>query len=114
MIFIDEIVPVFFSKGSAAMKLGDDDVRAIAAEARLSLTEEELAGAVRYVNHFFEMANRFKELDLKDVEPFEFADAPECPLRDDVPAEFGKMSDILADHGDLETSCFKVPRIMEE
>lgn len=47
------------------MKLGNDDVRAIASEARLSLTDSELAGAVRYINNFLEMVDRFKELDLK-------------------------------------------------
>jgi Asp-tRNA(Asn)/Glu-tRNA(Gln) amidotransferase C subunit len=60
------------------------------------------------------MVDRFKELDLKDVEPFGFAEAPECPLRDDVPSAFEGMEDILAGRADFETSFFKVPRIMEE
>ena len=94
------------------MKLGDDDVRAIAAEARLSLTDEELAGAVRTINDFLEMVERLKELDLKDVEPFGFVEVPECPLRDDDTTEFEKMGDILMDRADFENSCFKVPRIM--
>ena len=46
------------------MRLGSEDVRVIAAEARLSLTDTELAGAVRYINNFLEMVDRFKELDL--------------------------------------------------
>ena len=96
------------------MKLGNDDVRAIASEARLSLTDSELAGAVRYINNFLEMVDRFKELDLKDVEPFCFAEANECPLREDIPEEFCETCEILAERPDRAGSFFQVPRIMEE
>ena len=101
------------------MKLGDDDVRAIAFEARLSLTDDELGGAVRYINNFLEMADRFKELDLKNVEPFCFAETQECPLRDDEPESFtrARISEILAARADSDADTgmfFKVPRIMEE
>ena len=96
------------------MKLGDDEVRAIAAEARLSLTDDELRSAVRYINNFLEMVDRFKELDLKNVEPFCFAEATECPLREDKPSPFASMAEILADRTDGAGAFFKVPRIMEE
>ena len=95
------------------MKLGDDDVRAIASEARLSLTDDELEGAVRYVNNFLDMADRFKELDLKNASPFCFAEAAECPLREDKPEQFAQIPEILAARV-AEGSFFKVPRIMEE
>jgi aspartyl/glutamyl-tRNA(Asn/Gln) amidotransferase C subunit len=96
------------------MKLGNDDVRAIAAEARLSLTDTELAGAVRYINNFLDMVDRFKELDLKDVEPFCFAETNVCPLREDLPETFSRMDEILMDRADGAGAFFKVPRIMEE
>jgi aspartyl-tRNA(Asn)/glutamyl-tRNA(Gln) amidotransferase subunit C len=96
------------------MKLGGEDVRAIAAEARLSLTDAELAGAVRYINNFLDMVDRFKELDLKDVEPFCFAETNVCPLREDLPAVFLRTEEILADRADSTGAFFKVPRIMEE
>ena len=97
------------------MKLGGDEVRAIAAEARLSLTDAELAGTVRYINNFLGMADRFKELDLKGVEPFCFAGTLECPLRDDVPAVFDRAGEIMSERMDSrEGAFFKVPRIMEE
>ena len=94
------------------MKLGDDDVRAIAFEARMSLTDDELKNAVRYVNSFLEMADRFKELDLKNVEPFRFAESMQCPLREDKPEPFGRVQEILGSRAD--GAFFKVPRIMEE
>ena len=98
------------------MKLGDDDVRAIASEARLSLTDDELVGAVIYINNFLDMADRFKELDLRDVEPFCFAETRECPLREDKPEPFSRarILEILADRVTDARAFFKVPRIMEE
>ena len=95
------------------MKLGEDEVRAIAGEARLSLTEVELAGTVRYINNLLDMLDRFKELDLKKVEPFCFAESNVCPLREDAPAVFGETREILAERAN-EAGFFKVPRIMEE
>lgn len=101
----------------SAMKLGNDDVRAIASEARLSLTDDELSDAVRFINNFLNMADRFKELDLKEVEPFRFAEAYENPLREDNPEQFARIPEILGDRADASAgmgSYFKVPRIMEE
>ena len=103
------------------MKLGDDDVRAIASEARLSLTDDELKNAVRWINNFLDMADRFKELDLKNVEPFRFIESLECPLREDNPEPFDAIPEILAARvadarvADAEMGAFfKVSRIMEE
>ena len=99
------------------MKLGDDDVKAIASEARLSLTDDELEGAVRYANNFLDMADRFKELDLKNVEPFCFTEANQCPLREDKPEQFAQIPEILSSRVaalSAESAFFKVPRIMEE
>ena len=86
----------------------------IAIESRLLLNEAELEGAVRYINNFLDMLDRFKELDLKDVEPFSFAEALECPLRDDVVTAFPDTEAILHESEHVDGSYFKVPRIMEE
>ena len=96
------------------MKLSSDEVRAIAAEARLSLSDEELPRVERYMNDFLEMVDRFKELDLKNVDTFKFAEISECPLREDIPEPFPRMDEILAERGMTAGSFFKVPRIMEE
>ena len=96
------------------MSLSNDEVRDIALEARLDLTDEELAKAARYINNFLGMLDRFKELDLKDVAPFSFAEAMECPLRGDVLTPFGDRDAILEEGRHVEGNYFKVPRIMEE
>ena len=96
------------------MKLTSEEVNSIALESRLLLTEQELAGAVRYINNFLNMLDRFKELDLKDVEPFSFAEALECPLRDDSVIPFNDTEAIIHESEHIDGSFFKVPRIMEE
>ncbi|MBR6901672.1 MAG: aspartyl/glutamyl-tRNA amidotransferase subunit C [Synergistaceae bacterium] len=96
------------------MKLSSEEVNGIALESRLLLNETELDGAVRYINNFLDMLDRFKELDLKDVEPFSFAEALECPLRDDTVIAFPDNEAILHESEHVDGSYFKVPRIMEE
>ncbi len=96
------------------MKLSSEEVNGIALESRLLLNEAELDGAVRYINNFLDMLDRFKELDLKDVEPFSFAEALECPLRDDTVIAFPDNEAILHESEHVDGSYFKVPRIMEE
>ncbi len=96
------------------MKLTSEEVNSIALESRLVLSEQELAGAVRYINNFLDMLDRFKELDLKDVEPFSFAEALECPLRDDTVVKFNNAGAILNESEHVDGPYFKVPRIMEE
>ena len=97
------------------MKLGGDEVRAIAAEARLSLADAELAGNVNHIDKFLDMVGRLKELDLNGVEPFCFTENFECPLREDTPAVFDEAEEIVAERmGSREGPFFKVPRILEE
>ena len=96
------------------MKLTAHEVNEIALESRLLLTEQELDGATRYINNFLDILDSFKELDLKDVEPFSFAEALECPLREDKVTPFQYNEEILHESGHVDGSYFKVPRIMEE
>ena len=96
------------------MKLSGSEVREIALESRLVLTDEELEGAVRYINDFLDMLDRFRELDLSGVEPFNFAEVIDCPLRDDVPTPFDNRDAILNESAHVESDYFKVPRIVAE
>ncbi len=96
------------------MKLTSEEVNDIALESRLLLTEQELAGAVRYINNFLDMLDRFKELDLQNVEPFSFAEALECPLREDKVNDFSNTQAIFDESEHVDGQFFKVPRIMEE
>ena len=96
------------------MSLSGEEVRDLALESRLVLSDEELDGAVRYINDFLSMLDRFRELDLKDVEPFSFAEVMACPLREDAVIPFGNREGVLGESAHVESGYFKVPRIMEE
>ncbi len=96
------------------MSLSGEEVREIALESRLVLSDEELEGAVQYINDFLDMLDRFRELDLKDVEPFSFAEVLDCPLREDAVVAFPNRNGILSESAHVESGYFKVPRIMEE
>ena len=96
------------------MKLTSEEVNEIALESRLLLSEQELEGAVRYINNFLEALDCFRELDLSNVEPFSFAEAIECPLREDKVIPFKDNEAILHESEHVDGSYFKVPRIMEE
>ena len=96
------------------MKLDANEVNEIALESRLVLTEQELNNATRYINNFLDMLDSFKELDLKDVEPFSFAEALECPLRDDTVISFTNTQGILDESEHVDGAYVKVPRIIEE
>lgn len=95
------------------MKLSADEVRDIALESRLVLGPEELEGAVVYINDFLDMLDRFRELDLKNVEAFSFAEVMACPLREDIVLPFPNREGILGESAHVEGDYFKVPRIME-
>ena len=96
------------------MKLDAEQVNEIALESRLVLTEQELDNAVRYINNFLDMLDSFKELDLTNVEPFSFAEALECPLREDTVIAFTNRQGILDESEHVDGAYFRVPRIIEE
>ena len=96
------------------MKLSREEVNDIALESRLLLTGKELDGAVKYINNFLDILDSFRELDLTNVEPFSFAEAIECPLREDKVIAFKDTEAILHESEHVDGSYFKVPRIMEE
>ena len=104
---------IIIKKENRILKLDEHEVNEIALESRLVLTEQELNNAVRYINNFLDMLDRFKELDLQDVEPFSFAEALECPLREDTVISFDNTQAILDESEHVDGAYFKVPRIVE-
>ncbi|NLL37285.1 MAG: hypothetical protein GX256_07175 [Fretibacterium sp.] len=96
------------------MQLGNDEVREAAMEARLVLTDLELERAVKFINNFLSMLDRFKELDLKDVESFRFAEPARCPLREDEVLPFPNVEEMLAESEHRSGALIRVPRIMGE
>jgi len=92
-----------------------DEVRRIAALARLKLSAEEEQVFQGQLSAILEYVEQLKELDVSGFEPMTHAlaagDVP--PLRDDVVRPSLQPEEALANAPAREGTCFKVPRIIE-
>jgi len=97
------------------MSLSLDEVRRIAALARLKLSPEEEQVFQGQLSAILEYVEQLKELDVSGVEPMTHAlavgELP--PLRDDVVRPSLPPEEALANAPAREGTCFKVPRIIE-
>jgi aspartyl-tRNA(Asn)/glutamyl-tRNA(Gln) amidotransferase subunit C len=98
-----------------AMALSVDEVRRIAALARLELSAEEERTLGEQLSAILSYVAQLEELDVSAVEPMTHAlaagEAP--PLRDDDVEPSLAPERALANAPEREGTCFKVPRIIE-
>jgi aspartyl-tRNA(Asn)/glutamyl-tRNA(Gln) amidotransferase subunit C len=91
-----------------------EEVRRIAALARLRLSPEEERTFAEQLSAILGYVDQLKELDVSGVEPMTHALAGgEVPLRADALLPSLPPSDALANAPAREGTCFKVPRIIE-
>lgn len=97
------------------MALSLDEVRRIAALARLRLSPEEERTFAVQLSAILAHVEQMKELDVSAVEPMTHALAEgEAPaLRPDAVKESLPPGEALANAPEREGTCFKVPRILE-
>ncbi len=97
------------------MALSIEEVRRIAALARLRLSPEEEQTFAVQLSAILAHVEQMKELDVSEVEPMTHALAEgEAPLlRPDSLAESLPPGEALANAPAREGTCFKVPRIIE-
>jgi aspartyl-tRNA(Asn)/glutamyl-tRNA(Gln) amidotransferase subunit C len=97
------------------MALSLEEVRRIAALARLRLTPEEEQRFAGQLSAILEHVEQLKALDVSGVEPMTHALAAgdASPLRDDVVQESLPPGDAVAAAPAREGTSFKVPRIIE-
>ncbi len=97
------------------MALSLDDVRRIAALARLELTVEEERTFAGQLSAILEYVEQLKGLDVSSVEPMTHALAAgdAVPLREDEVRPSLPPDAALANAPAREGTCFKVPRIIE-
>jgi aspartyl-tRNA(Asn)/glutamyl-tRNA(Gln) amidotransferase subunit C len=96
------------------MALSIDEVRRIAALARLRLTPEEERTFAGQLSAILDHVAQLAELDVSGVEPMTHALAGEAtPLRPDVLQESLPPEEALANAPAREGNWFKVPRIIE-
>ncbi len=96
------------------MALSGEEVRRIAALARLRLSpgeEERLAGELSAI---LDYVRQLEELDVSDVEPMTHAlAAGETPFREDAVAPGLSPEEALSNAPARSGTCFQVPRIIE-
>ena len=95
------------------MKIGRDEVRHVAALARLALSadeEEQLAGELEAILGYIET---LAELDTEGVPPTDHALDAGPIFRDDEVRNQPRVEELLANAPDRSGSFFRVPKIIE-
>ncbi len=97
------------------MSLSLDEVRRVAALARLKLSAAEEQLFAGQLSAILDRVRDLEGLDLTGVPPMThaLAEGEAVALRPDAPAPGLTAEEALANAPDREGSCFKVPRIIE-
>jgi aspartyl-tRNA(Asn)/glutamyl-tRNA(Gln) amidotransferase subunit C len=96
------------------MALSLDEVRRIAALARLRLSPDEEGRLAGELSAILDYVRQLEELDVSGVEPMTHAlAAGETPFRDDVNLPCLPPEEALANAPARAGTCFQVPRIIE-
>jgi aspartyl-tRNA(Asn)/glutamyl-tRNA(Gln) amidotransferase subunit C len=89
-----------------------EEVREIAALARLALSEDEIGRMTLDLDAILGYIEALRELDTSAVEPMTHAVAFDCPLRPDADAPALPVDAALGNAPRREGSFFEVPRII--
>lgn len=96
------------------MALSLDEVRRIAALARLRLSPDEEARLAGELSAILDYVRALEELDVSGVDPMTHAlAAGETPFREDVVLPGLPTDEALANAPARAGDCFQVPRILE-
>ncbi|MEW6324583.1 MAG: Asp-tRNA(Asn)/Glu-tRNA(Gln) amidotransferase subunit GatC [Nitrospirota bacterium] len=96
------------------MELTQDEVRHVAALARLALSDEEAEHFSRQLSQILTYVQTLNELDTSQVEPTAHAVPMANVWREDVVAPSCDREAILADAPDRTGEFFRVPKILAE
>ena len=96
------------------MSITPEVIHALAAEARLNITQEEMPDMQKYLNSFLAELERMNELELNNVPLFDYSEADSCPMREDEIVEYPHRGEILRAAPDREGDYYRVARILEE
>jgi aspartyl-tRNA(Asn)/glutamyl-tRNA(Gln) amidotransferase subunit C len=93
-------------------RIQPDEVRTIAALARLRLSEAEIERMTHELDAILEYIDTVKNLDTADTEPMTHAVPFDCPLRPDEPKPSLSVDDALQNAPRRHDAFFEVPRIV--
>ena len=95
------------------MKVTDEDVKHIAALARLELNSEERQLYRVQLEKIFQWMGKLKELDTSGVEPTAHVLGMENVTREDIPSVFENRQALLSNAPERERDLFKVKKVIE-
>jgi len=93
-------------------RIQPDEVRTIAALARLRLSDAEIERMTHELDAILEYIDTVKNLDTGDTEPMTHAVPFDCPLREDEPKPSLSVDDALRNAPRRRDAFFEVPRIV--
>ena len=99
---------------STGARIRPEEVREIAALARLRLDDEEVARMTQDLDAILGYVAALRELDTESVEPMTHAVPFDCPLRDDEARAPLPADEVLANAPRREGTFFQVPRVVPD
>ncbi len=93
--------------------LDQQQVRHVAALARLALTDEELVSLERDLQAILHHVDRLAEVDVSDTEPMNSPHGHCSRLHDDDPAPPLPVAEVLAMAPAVEDEFISVPRVLD-
>ena len=97
---------------STSSRIRPEEVREIAALARLRLDDDEVARMTQDLDAILGYVAALRELDTASVEPMTHAVPFDCPLRADDPRPPLSADEVLANAPRREGTFFQVPRVV--
>ena len=91
-----------------------DEIRRIAALARLDLSSEETDRFARQMDDILGYVKQLEELDVEHVEPAMYAVELDNALRPDEPGSSLTLEDVLRNNPGDDPGYFRVPKIIDD
>ena len=95
------------------MRLSLDEVRNIAALARVRMTDEELERMRDQMSNILENFDVLQEVDTEGVDPTGHSSGINTVMRDDDPRESVPVEDVLANAPDREEDFIRIRAVLE-
>jgi aspartyl-tRNA(Asn)/glutamyl-tRNA(Gln) amidotransferase subunit C len=95
------------------MAITRDDIKLLAEQAKLALTEEEQASFTQRLNEILEITKQLDEPNTAQTEPTVYVLPLRNVFREDVVRDSLTNEQVLSNAQDKEDGYFKVPRIIE-
>jgi len=97
----------------AGVQLTPEDIRKVAALARLTLTEDEIARMTADIARILDYVAKLDELETNEIEATSHVVTMETPFRPDIVTSTPSVESSLANAPEREDGYFVVPAIIE-